>query len=68
MWTNEQRTIIEKYFWHFINDLVVPGKDAIVRCMQQESALCNRSWRAIKDVVNARVQKRRKLLRNSVNC
>jgi len=62
-WTDEQRAAIDKHLSRYVCECHVPGKEIIVNCIDAEPVLGDRNnWRRVKDLLNAQVQKRRRLI------
>jgi len=61
LWSDAQRQAVDLHFSRLIYELRLPGKKDIEQCIKTEPCLQNKSWLAIKDLLNARVQKQRKL-------
>lgn len=48
-WNAAEKAAVHKHFGKLIMSRTLPGKDKIIKCLQAEPCLQNRSWQNIKD-------------------
>ena len=55
-WTEEEKDVVSRHLGSYILRGNLPGKIIIVKCMEKEQVLKNRSWRNIKDYCHNQIR------------
>ena len=56
-WSVEEKDAIDRRFARFIRALKVPGKSDCIKVLNEEAALCQRTWKEVKNGVYTKIQK-----------
>ena len=54
----DEKLSVKKHLGVFLHTRRLPGKEDIEKCLQQEEALKNRSWRNVKDFIRNQIGKK----------
>ena len=66
-WTDEEASVVLRFFASDIRKLKVPGKAACSKCINENGVLGARTWKIVKDFVRNHITKVKKLQSKGMN-